>query len=81
MTDSNPEPKMDKVSQEAEDQEEGADSPANGLDQPLFTEVPAGAGIWRPSHCPISIQAWQPVSAASLWKTGAVTYTQGLLSA
>lgn len=45
-TDSNPEPKMDKVSQDTDDQEEGADSLANGLGQPLLTEVPVGAGIW-----------------------------------
>lgn len=37
-TDSNPEPKMDRVSQDTEDQEAGADSPAKGLGQTLLTE-------------------------------------------
>lgn len=45
-TDSNPEPKMDRVSQDTEDQEAGADSPAKGPGQPLLTEGRVGAGIW-----------------------------------
>lgn len=37
---------MDKGSSEAGDQEEGADSLANGLVQPLAPEVLVGPGVW-----------------------------------